>query len=86
VARRVAERGEQAADELTNDPDRQLGKETRVRVAVRLPNRWPAHKAVPLARWADAVDRRDGVTLWDDSDILVCSPPRGEFIGAPPGA
>jgi hypothetical protein len=54
----------------------------RVRLVVAVPNRWPTRKPVPTARWVHAVDRRDGVTLWDCGELRVCSPPRGDLIGA----
>jgi hypothetical protein len=75
---------ELTTDELTTDPDRQLDEANRVRLIVAVPNRWPKCKPVPTARWVQAVDRRDGVTLWDSSELRVCSPPRGDLIGAPP--
>jgi hypothetical protein len=55
----------------------------RVRLVVAVPNRWPKRKPVPTARWVQAVDRRDGQTVWTDTDILVCTPRRGELIGEP---
>jgi hypothetical protein len=54
---------ELAADELTPDPGREVDEHSRVRLVVALPNRWPKRKPVPTARWVQAVDRRDDVTL-----------------------
>jgi hypothetical protein len=71
---------ELAPDELTTDPDRQLHEHNRVRLVVAVPNRWPKRKPVPTSRWVQAVDRCDGMTLWDRSELRVCSPPRGELI------
>jgi hypothetical protein len=78
----MCESGEVPVDELTTDPDRQLDEGNRVRLVVAVPNRWPKRKAVPTARWVQAVDRCDGVTLWDCRDLRVCSPPRSELLGA----
>jgi hypothetical protein len=74
---------ELAADELT---DRQLGEDNRVRLVVAVPNRWPKRKQVPTSRWVQAVDRCDGMTLWDRSELRVGSPPRGELIAVPQSA
>jgi hypothetical protein len=78
----MCESGEVPVDELTTDPDRQLDEHNRVRLVVAVPNRWPKRKPVPTARWVQAVDRRDGATLWDCRHLRVCSPPRSELFGA----
>jgi hypothetical protein len=74
-------RGELAVAELTDDPDCPLDDDMRVRVEVRLPNRWPSRKPAPLARWVEAVDRRDGAILWLP-ELLVCTPPRSALIAS----
>lgn len=78
----MCESGEVPVDELTTDPDRQLDDNNRVRLVVAVPIRWPKRRPVPTARWVQAVDRRDGVTLWDGSELRVCSPPRDALIKA----
>ena len=75
---------ELAPDELTTNPDHQLDEDNPVCLTVAVPNRWPTRNPVPTARWVHAVDRRDGVTLWDSSELRVCTPPRGDLVAAPP--